>query len=29
MLNITLPGSPGVTVYQDYYEDHYKKKNGM
>jgi hypothetical protein len=27
MLNITLPGPPGIAVYQDHYRGHYKKKN--
>jgi hypothetical protein len=27
MLNITLPGPPGIVVYQDHYGGHYKKKN--
>jgi hypothetical protein len=27
MLNITLPGPPGIAVYQEHYRGHYKKKN--
>jgi hypothetical protein len=27
MLNITLPGSPGIVVFQDHDRGHYKKKN--
>jgi hypothetical protein len=27
MLYSTHPGSPGITVYQDYYRVHYRKKN--
>jgi hypothetical protein len=26
--DVTLPGSPGIVVYQDHYGDHYRKKNG-
>jgi hypothetical protein len=26
MLNITMPGSPGIVVFQDHYGGHYRKK---
>jgi hypothetical protein len=29
MLNIAPSGSPGAMVYQDYYGDHYRKKNRL
>jgi hypothetical protein len=28
MSDVTLPGSPGIAVYQDHYGSHYRKKNG-
>jgi hypothetical protein len=28
MLNVTLPGSPCIVVYQDHYGGHYRKENG-
>jgi hypothetical protein len=29
ILNTSLPGSSGATVYQDYYGSHYRKENGL
>jgi hypothetical protein len=29
MSDVTLPGSPGIAVYQDHYGSHYRKKNGL
>jgi hypothetical protein len=28
MLHTALPGSPDAVVYQNYYKNHYRKKNG-